>query len=339
LLFDFSALLFSTQRTFMKRRQFHQLAATSLAAVSLPALAAFPDKPVRIVVPFPAGGPVDVITRAVAERMGAELKISVVVENRPGAAGQLGSDVVAKAPADGYTLLMGSTSTHSLPSLLGQRLNYNPISSFTPLGLVGLSPTVLCVSTKLPVTDLKSFLAYAKSNPGKLSYASSGNGTLNHLVTESFKMDTGVFAVHIPYRGTGQAMTDLISGQVDMMFDAPVTATPQIQANRIRPIAVAGPRRLRSLPNVPTLRESGVKDFDGSLWLGLFAPANLPADVASALNTALNAALATPALRDRLTGFGFETNPGPPALLSAYMKAVEIGWSRVVKARNIKADA
>jgi tripartite-type tricarboxylate transporter receptor subunit TctC len=323
----------------MKRRQFHQIAGASLAAVSLPALAAFPDKPVRIVVPFPAGGPVDVITRAVAERMGAELKTSVVVENRPGAAGQLGSDVVAKAPADGYTLLMGSTSTHSLPSLLGQRLSYNPVTSFTPIGLVGLSPTVLCVSTKLPVTDLKSFLAYAKSNPGKLSYASSGNGTLNHLVTESFKMDTGVFAVHIPYRGTGQAMTDLLSGQVDMMFDAPVTAIPQIQGNRIRPIAVAGAKRVRALPNVPTLRESGVKDFDGSLWLGLFAPANVPADVASALSTALNAALGTPTLRDRLTGFGFEANPGPAALLSAYMKAVEIGWSRVVKARNIKADA
>jgi tripartite-type tricarboxylate transporter receptor subunit TctC len=323
----------------MQRRQFNSLAAATLASTAIPAFAAFPDKPVRIVVPFPAGGPVDVITRAIAERMAIELKTSVVIENRAGAAGQLGSEAASKSPADGYTLLMGSTSTHSLPTLLGQRLGYNPVTSFTPIGLVGLSSTVLCVSTKLPVTDYKSFIEYARRNPGKLSYASSGNGTLSHLATESFKMDTGIFAVHIPYRGTGQAMADLISGQVDLMFDAPVTVATQAQAGRIKPLAVAGPKRLKSLPNVPTFSEVGLNGFDASLWLGIFAPAGLPADVAASLNSALNSALVTPALKERLIGFGFETSPGPAALLSAYMKAVEIRWARVVKARGIKSDS
>jgi tripartite-type tricarboxylate transporter receptor subunit TctC len=322
----------------MQRRHFNYLAAATMASTAMPVLAAFPDKPVRIVVPFPAGGPVDVITRAIAERMAVELKTSVVIENRAGAAGQLGSEAASKSPADGYTLLMGSTSTHSLPTLLGQRLGYNPVTSFTPIGLVGLSSTVLCVSTKLPVTDYKSFIEFARRNPGKLSYASSGNGTLNHLATEAFKMDAGIFAVHIPYRGTGQAMTDLISGQVDLMFDAPVTVATQAQAGRIKPLAVAGPKRLKSLPNVPTFGEVGLNGFDASLWLGIFAPAGLPADIATSLNLALNNALATPALKERLIGFGFETSPGPAALLSAYMKAVEIRWGRVVKARSIKSD-
>jgi tripartite-type tricarboxylate transporter receptor subunit TctC len=322
----------------MDRRHFHQVVAASLAATSLPAFAAYPDKPIRLVVPFPAGGPVDVIARAVAERMSAEIKGQVIVENRAGAAGQIGSDTVAKAAADGYTLLMGSTSTHSLPTLLGQSLPYNPTTSFTPIGLVGLSPTVLAVSSKLPVRDYRSFIDYAKKNPGKLSYASSGNGTLNHLVTESFKMDTGIFAVHIPYRGTGQAMTDLVAGQVDLMFDAVVTVQAQAAAGRIRPIAVGGTKRVRSLPDVPTLQELGLKDFEGSLWLGVFAPAGLPADIATSLNAALNAALATPALRERLGSAGFEANPGPSVLLGAYMKAVENRWKRVVQARGIKAS-
>jgi tripartite-type tricarboxylate transporter receptor subunit TctC len=321
------------------RRQYVRIVAAALAMMAgITAFAAYPDKPVRVIVPFPAGGPVDTVTRVVAERISSELKQTVVVENRAGAAGQIGSEAAANSTADGYTLLMGSSSTHSLPTLLGQKLAYNPVSSFAPVGLVGLSPTVLCVSTKLPVTDYKSFVEYAKGNPGKLSYASSGNGTLNHLVSELLKMEAGIFAVHIPYRGTGQAMTDLIAGQVDMMFDAPVTVIPQMQANRIRPLAVGGPTRIKGLPNVPTFKELGVDEFDGSLWLGLLAPAGTPPEIVSALNTALNNALATPALRDRLESLGFAVQPGSPSAMSAYMKAVETRWGRVVKARNIKAE-
>ena len=308
-------------------------------SAALPAWAAFPDKLVKIIVPFPAGGPVDVITRVLAERMAADLKTNIVVENRAGASGQIGTDAAAKAPSDGYTLVMGSTSTHSLPTLLGQKLSYNPMSSFAPIGLVGLSPTILCVSNKLPVSDYKSFIAYAKSNPGKLTYASSGNGTLSHLATESFKLDTGIFAVHIPYRGTGQAMGDLLAGQVDMMFDAPATVVPQLPTGRIRALAVSGATRLKSLPQIPTFNELGLKDFDASLWLGLFAPANTPAEVISLLNYSLNGALANPTLRERLVNFGFETSSGPASSLSAYMMSVEARWSRVIKLRNIKTDA
>jgi tripartite-type tricarboxylate transporter receptor subunit TctC len=321
------------------RRQYARILAATLATMAgITAFAAYPDRPVRVIVPFPAGGPVDAVTRVVAERISSELKQTVVVENRAGAAGQIGSEAAAHSTADGYTLLMGSSSTHSLPTLLGQKLAYNPVSSFAPVGLVGLSPTVLCVSTKLPVTDYRSFVEYAKRNPAKLSYASSGNGTLNHLVSELLKMETGIFAVHIPYRGTGQAMTDLIAGQVDMMFDAPVTVIPQMQANRIRPLAVGGSVRVKGLPNIPTFKELGVDDFDGSLWLGLLAPSGTPVEIVSSLNTALNNALATPGLRDRLEGLGFAVQPGSASAMSAYMKAVEARWGRVVKARNIRAE-
>lgn len=325
----------------MKHRVFSSLVAAGVVALGMlspSAWAAYPDKPVRIIVPFPPGGPVDVVTRAVAERMGAELKQSVIIDNKAGAAGQIGSTAAAKSAADGYTLLMGSSSTHSLPSLLQQKLNYDPVASFAPVGMVGLAPTVLAVSTKLPVTDYKSFVDYAKRNPGKLSYASSGNGTLNHLVSEAFKMQSGVFLVHIPYRGTGQAMADLVAGQVDMMFDATVTVIPQAQGGRIRPLAIASRKRSSRLPDVPTLDELGLKDFDGSLWLGIFAPAGTPPEIVTTLNTALNAALKTPALRERLVTLGFEASPGLPVSLSAYMKAVEARWGRVVRERNIKAQ-
>lgn len=325
----------------MKQKLLAGLFATWAAAsalLALPAWAAYPDKPVRIIVPFPPGGPVDVVTRAVAERMSVELKQSVIIENKAGAAGQIGSSMAAKSASDGYTLLMGSSSTHSLPSLLQQKLNYDPIASFVPVGMVGLAPTVLTVSSKLPVTDYKSFVDYAKRNPGKLSYASSGNGTLNHLVSEAFKMHSGVFLVHIPYRGTGQAMADLVAGQVDMMFDATVTVIPQAQGGRIRPLAIAGRKRSSRLPEVPTLEEMGLKEFDGSLWLGIFAPAGTPSEIVTTLNTALNASLATPALRDRLAALGFEASPGLPVSLGAYMKAVEARWGRVVRERNIKAQ-
>lgn len=298
----------------------------------------FPNRPLRLIVPFPPGGPNDVIARVVAEGMRESLGQAVMIENRAGAAGTIGSDAGAKAAPDGYTLTLGSTSTHSLPTLLGQKIPYDPKRSFVPVGMIGRSPTVLAISTKLPVKDIKEFIAYARNNPGRLSYASSGVGSLAHLAAESFKLETKTFIVHIPYRGTGQAMTDLMAGQVDMMFDAVVTARTQADAGKIKIIASGGLARVSGLGSVPTLDEVGLRKFDASLWLGLFAPAGTPVELVEKLNTALGKALRMPATQERLAKFGVTPAPGPHGELTRYMQDVENYWRKIVVAHNIKAD-
>ena len=297
----------------------------------------FPGKLVRVIVPFPAGGPNDVITRVVAEGMRESLGQSVIIENRAGAAGVIGSDAGAKAAPDGYTLTLGSTSTHSLPTLLGQKIPYDPKRSFVPVGLIGLSPTVLAVSNKVPAKDINEFIDYARKNPGRLSYASSGVGSLAHLAGESFKLDTKTFILHIPYRGTGQAMVDLAGGQIDMMFDAIVTARAQADAGKIKILATGGLTRVSGL-NVPTLDEVGLKQFNSSLWLGLFAPAGTPADVVEKLNAALVKALRMQATQERLAKFGVTPTPGPQGELAGYMQEVENYWRKIVVAKDIKSE-
>jgi tripartite-type tricarboxylate transporter receptor subunit TctC len=299
---------------------------------------AFPTRPVRLIVPFPPGGPNDVISRVVADGMREALGQPVVVDNRAGAAGTIGSDAGAKSAPDGYTLTLGSTSTHSLPTVLGQKIPYDPMRSFAPVGLIGLSPTVLAVSSKLPVKDIGEFIHYARKNPGRLSYASSGIGSLAHLAGESFKLETQTFIVHVPYRGTGQAMADLVGGQIDMMFDAVVTAKTQADAGKIKILASGGRARAGGLATIPTLDESGLKNFDASLWLGLFAPAGTPTDVLDKLNAALGKALRAPAIEERLLKFGVTPSPSPRADLGKYMQDVETYWQTIVKTRGIKAN-
>lgn len=297
----------------------------------------FPTRPVKLIVPFPPGGPNDVIARVVAEGMREALGQAVVVDNRAGAAGTIGSDAGAKATADGYTLTLGSTSTHSLPTLLGQKISYDPKKSFVPIGLIGLSPTVLAVSSKLPVKDVAEFIRYARANPGRLSYASSGVGSLAHLAGESFKLETQTYIVHVPYRGTGQAMTDLVGGQIDMMFDAVVTAKNQADAGKIKILASGGRARATGLGMLPTLEEVGLKNFDASLWLGLFAPAGTPTDVVEKLNSALGKALRAAAIEERLLKFGVAPAPGSPSDLSRYMQDVQTYWQRVIQVRGIQS--
>ncbi len=300
--------------------------------------AAWPERPIRILVPFPAGGPNDAVARLVAEPLAQRLGQSVVIENRAGASGTIGSEAGAKATADGYTLTLGSTSSHSLPTVMGQKIGYSPTGSFAPVGLIARTPTVLLVNTKLGVRNYAEFLALARSRPGRLSYGSSGAGTLNHLLTEQFKGDTGIFMVHIPYRGTGQAMTDLLGGQIDAMFDAVITATPQIKSGKLRALAVTGAQRTIGLPDVPTLDELGLKGFEGSLWVGLLAPAGTPTAVTERLNRDLQATLNRPEVRERLAALGFEALPGSPAAMAQYMQAVQGTWSRVVRERQIRAE-
>jgi tripartite-type tricarboxylate transporter receptor subunit TctC len=298
----------------------------------------FPNRPVRLIVPFPPGGPNDVISRLVADGMREALGHPVVIDNRAGAAGTIGADAGAKAPADGYTLTLGSTSTHSLPTLLGQKIPYDPQRSFAPVGLIGLSPTVLVVSNKLPVKDIQGFIDFARKNPGRLSYASSGVGTLAHLAAESFKLETQTFIVHVPYRGTGQAMTDLISGQIDMMFDAVVTARTQTEAGNIKALAIAGKSGINGMGNLPTLDQAGLKKFDASLWLGLFAPAGTPAEALDKLNAALAKTLRSPGMEEKLLKIGVVPTPGSAKELTQYMQETQAYWRKTVQARGIKLD-
>lgn len=300
--------------------------------------AAWPERPIKLIVPFPPGGPNDVVARIVAEPLAQLLGQPVVIDNRSGGGGTIGSEAGAHAPADGYTLTLGSTSSHSLPTLLGRKIGYSPTTSFVPLGLIGRTPTVLLISVQLPVRDYREFVALARAQPGRLNYGSSGNGTLNHLVTEYFKGETGTFIVHIPYRGTGMAMADLLSGQIDLMFDAVVTATPQVRSGKLRALAVSGTRRVPDLADVPTLEELGLKGFQGDLWVGLLAPAGTPEAVTQRLNRALQAALLRPDVRARMASAGFEPLPGPAAALSVYMRTVHDTWARVIQERHLHAD-
>ncbi|PKO29989.1 MAG: hypothetical protein CVU36_10260 [Betaproteobacteria bacterium HGW-Betaproteobacteria-9] len=302
------------------------------------AWAAYPEHPVKLIVPFPPGGPNDVVARLVAEPLGQKLGQPVVIENRAGAAGLVGSEAGARAAPDGYTLTLGSTSSHSLPTLMGRKISYSPTTSFTPIGLIGQTPTVLLVSSRLPVRSYAELVSYARSHPGKLSYASSGNGTLNHLVTEYFKAQTGTFMVHVPYRGTGQAMSDLLAGQIDLMFDAVITATPHVKSGKVRALAVSSVKRAADLPDVPSMEELGLKNFEGNLWVGILAPAGTPSEITDHLNAALQATLREPQVQARMSRMGFEAMPGSAQTLSSYMQSVQRTWAGVVRERNLKLD-
>lgn len=310
-----------------------------LAMLALdPAQAAWPERPIRLIVPFPPGGPNDVVARLVAEPLARRLGQAVVVDNRAGAGGTIGSEAGAKAAPDGYTLTLGSTSSHSLPTLLGQKIGYSPTASFAPVGLIGRTPTVLLVSPHVAATDHAAFMQLARAQPGRLNYGSSGNGTLNHLIAEYYKAQTGLFLVHIPYRGTGQAMADLLAGQIDLMFDAAITAQPQVRAGKLRALAVSGGTRLADLPQVPTFEELGLKDFQGNLWVGLLAPSGTAEAVLRRLNDELQAVLQQPEVRTRMAALGFEPLPGPPAGLSRHMQSVQDAWARVIRERRIGTE-
>ncbi len=317
-----------------------RILALCLAALlpTAPAWAAWPDRPIKLIVPFPPGGPNDAVARLVAEPLSRQLGQPVVIDNRAGASGTIGSEAGARAAADGYTLTLGSTSSHSLPTLLGQKIGYSPTASFAPVGLIGRTPTVLLASSRLPVHSYGEFVALARTQPGRLNYGSSGNGTLNHLVTEYFKAETGTFLVHIPYRGTGQAMADLLAGQIDVMFDAVITAVPQVKAGKLRALAVSGTQRVPGLADVPTFEELGLKGFQGSLWVGLLAPAGTPAAVTQRLNQELQAALQRPEVRARMAALGFEPLAGPAAAMAQHMQLVQDTWARVVRERHLRGN-
>ena len=326
----------------IQRRTLVALAA-ALAVPLAVAQGAWPNKPVRIVVPFAPGGTTDILARTLAPELSKAFGQSFVVENRGGAGGNIGAEVVAKAPGDGYTLLMGTVGTHGINKSLYSKLPYDPQKDFAPITLVAGVPNVMVMSTKraqdLGINSVADFVKHAKANPGRLNMTSSGNGTSIHLAGELFKARNGIFMTHIPYRGSGPAMTDLLAGNMDVMFDNLPSAMPHIKAGNLKAFAVTSAVRSEALPDVPTVAEAGkLPGFEASSWFGLLAPAGTPADVVSRLQQETAKALNLPAVKERLLAQGAIPSGNTPAEFAALIDAEIKKWEAVVKASGAKVD-
>ncbi len=317
------------------------MAGAALYAASLSAVAQdgdYPSRPVRVIVPFGAGGTADLVARVVAEQLAKTLGQPFVVENKPGAGGTIGSDLLAKASPDGYTVGWGSVSTHATSVSLYPKLPYDPRKDFTPLGRVAAIPNVMVVSTKLPARTLAEFIELAKSSPTRLNFGSIGNATSQHLGGELFKMRTGVDMVHVPYRNNGALTGDLLNGTLHVVFDNLPNVIGQIQAGNLRALGITTDKRWPKLPDVPTLSEQGIRDFDISSWLGMFAPAGVASAMVEKLNRAINQVMAMPEVRERLLAAGAQPLSGPPQALAGHVAAEIERWASVVKASNAKID-
>jgi tripartite-type tricarboxylate transporter receptor subunit TctC len=300
----------------------------------------YPSKPVRIVVSFSAGGPTDTVARVMGAKMADLLGQQFVVENKVGAGGNIGADLVAKAPPDGYTLLMATVSTHAINPGLYKNMPYDPVRDFAPIGQVGVTPTLLGVHPSIPATDVKSLVAVIKENPGKFTYGSSGLGSILHLCGEQFKaLAGGVNIVHVPYRGSAPMMSDLVGGQISMAFDATPTALPQAQSGAIRAIGAGMATRMRAMPELPTLQEQGLKGFECYTWNAILAPADTPPPIVERLSEAINKALDDPAVFKRLQEAGIDPTPGStPKQAAAFIKAELAKWAPIIKASGAHID-
>ena len=327
----------------MNRRTLLAALAASLAvaaAVPPAALAqtAFPTRPIRIVVPFPPGGTTDILARAAAQKMAEAWKEQAVVDNRPGAGGNIGAELVAKAPPDGYTMLMGTVGTHSINASLYAKMPYDHVRDFAPVILVAAVPNVLVVHPSVPVNSVAELIAYAKANPGRLNFASSGSGTSIHLAGELFKVMAGVTMTHVPYKGSAPAIADLVGGQVQLMFDNLPSALPQIKAGRLRALGVTSAQRAPALPDVPTIAESGLPGYEASSWFGLLAPAGTPKDVIAKVNGEVARWLASPEAKEKLLSQGANAAGGTPEDFARHIAAETAKWQQVVKASGAKVD-
>jgi tripartite-type tricarboxylate transporter receptor subunit TctC len=298
----------------------------------------FPSKPVRLVVPFPAGGTTDVMGRLIGQQLSARLGQQFIIDNRPGAAGGIGTDVVAKSPADGYTLLLGAVATHSINPSLYAHLPYDPVKDFAPISLLGTLPNVLVVNPSLPVRSVQELIALAKAKPGTLTFASGGNGTTHHLSGELFKRMAGVDMTHVPYKGNAPAITDVIGGQVNLMFDNISNSLPHIKAGKLRALAVTGPARSPVLPNVPTLAELGFSGYNITSWFGLFAPAGTPQPIVNRLNATVNEALHDKQVRNLLASEGIEAQGNSLEQFRTFLQTESVRWAKLVKESGAHID-
>ncbi|MEK8051188.1 tripartite tricarboxylate transporter substrate binding protein [Ideonella sp. DXS22W] len=313
------------------------LAAAGAAALAPWLPAHSQPKPIRLVVPFPAGGATDLFARALQTRLGEALGATVVIDNKPGAGGSLGSDIVAKAPADGLTLLLATTSTHTIGPALGVKLPYDTVRDFTPVVHVGNAPSVMLVPNASPAHSVKDFIALARAKPGRLNYGSSGNGTIVQLTAELFKAQAGIFVTHIPYKGTALAIPDLVSGNLDVMFDSLPTGMPHVRDKRLRALAVTSLQRSPLAPELPPVADT-LPGFESVTWFGLFGPKGLPADVVQRLNTAVNTVIAQPEMRGKLAVLGIDRVGGTPAQLAKTAADELAKWKRIITERKISNE-
>ena len=297
----------------------------------------YPTKPIKFIAPVAAGGGLDNLARNLAEKMSKSLGQTIVIENIGGGGGTIASQAVAKAAPDGYTLLVAYVSTHGTNPAV-RRLPYDAIKDFSPIGLIGATPNALVVNADLPIYTLKEFVDYAKKNPSKLSYGSAGPGTLTHLGMEQFKLAGNFFMVQVPYRGIGPAFTDLLAGQTQAMLPSLFAAIPYMKSNRVRALAITGPKRNPAAPNIPTFKELGYNGFDGQQWYGILGPANLPEPIINKLNAELNKALANPEFAEKMTSEAMNLTPTTPQQFGVYIKEDIARWTKVAKDRKIEIE-
>jgi tripartite-type tricarboxylate transporter receptor subunit TctC len=335
-----------------KRRQFGAITwgATLLASLATLAMSTaplmaqaqssasgYPTKPIRLVVPFPAGGATDIFARTLSQKLGEKIGATVVVENKPGAGGTLGSDLVAKSSADGYTLLLATSSTHSIGPNLNPKMPYDAVRDFTPIGQVGNAPSIMLVPNSSPAKTIQEWIEFAKKNPGRLNYASSGNGTIVQLTAELFKSQAGLFVVHIPYKGTALAMPDLISGKVDVLFDSLPTGLPHVKDGRLRALGVTSAQRTNMAPGLPAIAEV-LPGYESTTWFGLFGPLGLRPEIVARVNTAALQALADPEVKDKLQRLGIEALGTSPMQFTTMLASESAKWKKIITERKITLD-
>jgi tripartite-type tricarboxylate transporter receptor subunit TctC len=329
----------------LKRRLVLGAGLAGAACIALPAAAQsnWPSRPVKILVPFPAAGTTDILARAIAPELSKAFGQQFIVDNRAGAGGNVGSEIVAHSPPDGYTLLMGTVGTHGINRALYSKLPYDPIKDFAPITMVAGVPNVMVMpadkSKAMGILTVADFIKYAKAHPGQLNMASSGNGTSIHLAGELFKSLTGTYMVHFPYRGSGPALLDLIGGTMDVMFDNLPSSLQQIKAGKLRALAVTSRQRSAALPDVPTMEEAaGLKGFDATSWFGLLAPAGTPPDIVNRIQQEVAKSFNTPAIKEKLLAQGAIPSGNTPAEFARLIEAEHVKWAQVVKASGAKVD-
>jgi tripartite-type tricarboxylate transporter receptor subunit TctC len=316
------------------------LLAAAAAALATPALAQqpWPNRPIRLIVPFPPGAANDTLGRAMADQIAPKLGVPVVVENRAGAGGTIGSEAVARAAPDGYTLLLGHIGTMAVNVAMYPRLTYNPVTDFAPVAMIATTPNVLVVNPRQPYQDMKGFFDYAKANPGRLRYGTAGNGSAGHTVMLAFLHATKLELEHVPYRGLGPALNDLVAGHVDVTWGGAPTVMPLARQGLLRALGVSSPQRVPSLPDLPTASETVAPGFDAVPWYGIAAPAGTPAAIIARLNAEINASLATQAVADRLRQDGAEPAPTTPDAFGALIRSEVARWGELIRAAGVTAD-
>src|SRR5258706_79172 len=319
----------------------HVLKACALAALALSAAAhaqVYPAKPLRMIVAYPPGGGTDIVGRMLAQKLGESLGQSVVVENRGGASGNIGTELAARAVPDGYTILMGNVAPNAINVSLFKDLPFDPIADFAPVSLVASTPNILVVHPSTPARTVKEVIALAKAKPGTLNFASAGVGSSSHLAGELFRILAGADIVHVPYKGAGPAMVDVLSGQVQLYLATMPAAMPHVKSGKLAPVAVTSARRSPALPDIPTIAESGVPGYEASTWYGLLAPAHTPAAAIARLHQATAKLLADAALREKLAGQGFEPTGDSPEEFGAYIKSEIAKWGKVIRDAGIRPE-